>query len=367
MIIHDHLFFLGSILMRKNDKLEENDMNCIMRRRKMKFRIGYRTIKSAVGASVSIMIAQYFGFQNFVSAGILTILCIQVTKKKSLRASWDRILACLTAIVYSIIFFETIGYHPIVIGLLLLFFIPSVVMLKASEGIVSSTVIILHFFSAGQVTLDFVLNEMAIIAIGIGIALLANLYMPSLDHEIEAYQQKVEVNFKKIFLEIVRYLRVGDSDWDGKEIPETIKWIEEAKRLSFQVMENQFLPNDDDELYYTYFKIREKQFEIIERVLPIVTSISHTVEQGKMIADFIEEIAEHIHGGNTADFYLDKLHEMNMIFENMELPKTREEFEIRAALLHFIKEMEQYLLIKRSFKGIKKQKVVHEKGIGEGN
>ena len=70
-----------------------------------------------------------------------------------------------------------------------------------------------------------------------------------------------------------------------------------------------------------YFKIREKQFEIIERVLPIVTSISRTVEQGKTIADFIEELAEHIHSGNTADFYLNKLHEMNMSFENMELPK----------------------------------------------
>lgn len=333
----------------------------------MKFRIGYRTIKSAVGAVVSIMLAQYWGFDNFVSAGILTILCIQVTKKKSLRASWDRILACLFAIVYSIVFFEAIAYHPIVIGLLLLLFIPTAVMFKVSEGIVSSTVIILHFFSAGQVTFDFVVNELAIIVIGIGVALLANLYMPSLDHEIEAYQHKVEANFKKVFLEIVHYLRVGDSDWDGKEIPETIKWIEEAKRLSFQVMENQFLHDDDDELYYTYFKIREKQFEIIERVLPIVTSISQTVEQGKMIADFIEEIAEHIHIGNTADFYLDKLRDMNIIFENMELPKTREEFEIRAALLHFIKEMEQYLLIKRSFKGIKKQKVVHEKRLGEGN
>ena len=57
--------------------------------------------------------------------------------------------------------------------------------------------------------------------------------------------------------------------------------------------------------------MREKQFEIIERVLPIVTSISHTVEQGKMNADFIEELADHIHGGNTADIFLGKLHKMN--------------------------------------------------------
>jgi uncharacterized membrane protein YgaE (UPF0421/DUF939 family) len=38
----------------------------------------------------------------------------------------------------------------------------------------------------------------------------------------------------------------------------------------------------------------------------------------------------------------------------MELPKSREEFEVRAALLHFIKEMESYLIIKSQFKGMEK-------------
>lgn len=326
----------------------------------MKFRIGYRTIKSAIGATAAILIAQYFGLQNAVSAGILTILCIQVTKRKSLQASWERILSCLTAMVFSIIFFEGIAYHPLVVGLLLLFFIPTVVMLKASEGVVSSTVIVFHFLSEGDVTLGFIFNEIAIIFIGIGMALLVNTYMPSVDHRIMEYQKKIETNFRTIFLEIVRYLREGDSDWDGREIPETVKLLQDAKLASIQVMENRFLHHDD--MYYTYFSMREKQFEIIERVLPIITSISHTVKQGQMIASFIEDLAKHIHSGNTAVIYLDQLAEMRKDFEQMDLPKTREEFEIRAALLHFIKEMEQYLMIKRGFKGLDtKKKMPKEK------
>ncbi|WP_338470188.1 aromatic acid exporter family protein [Niallia sp. XMNu-256] len=333
----------------------------------MKFRIGYRTLKTAVGAVIAIIIAQGLGLENYASAGIITILCIKNTKKKSLRASWDRILAGLIAIVFSIVFFELIGYYAGVIGLLLLFFIPTVVLFKATDGVASSSVIILHFYSAGGVTFGFILNEFLLVLIGVGMALLANLYMPSLDRKIEEYQRKIESNFKNIFKEIVYYLRHGDHNWDGKEIPETIQWINEAKVLSFQEMENQFLHNEEESLYFTYFKIREKQFEIIERVLPIITSISKTVEQGKIIADFIEELSEHIHGGNTADIYLDKLNKMHKEFEKMELPKTREEFEIRAALFHFINEMEQYLLIKRSFKGIVKQSKRNKNIVGEGN
>lgn len=317
----------------------------------MKYKIGYRTIKTALGTSISIMIAQMLQLDNFVSAGILTILCIKVTKKKSLRASWDRFFACLMAMVFSSLFFEGVAYHPLVIGLLLLFFIPAAVMVKVSDGIVTSSVIILHIYSAGEVTKELLLNELGIIIVGIGVALVANLYMPSLDTKLKEYRLQIEENFKIIFDEIVIYLRTNESKWDGREITETMELINEAKTLAFRDVENHFLRNDN--LYYNYFKMREKQFEIIERVLPSVTSISLTVEQGEMIADFIEELSEHIHPGNTAIRFLEKLYRMRVSFEDMELPKTREEFEARAALLHFVKEMEQYLIIKSSFKGLK--------------
>ena len=147
--------------------------------------------------------------------------------------------------------------------------------------------------------------------IGIGVALIANLYMPSVDNKIKEYQQKVEDNFKIIFLEIVHYLRFGDHNWDGKEIPETFQLINEAKAITMREMENQFVHHEEVNLYYTYFEIREKQFEIIERVLPIFLRFPHTVPQGKIIADFIEELSEHINAGNTVDIYLEKLNTMD--------------------------------------------------------
>lgn len=320
----------------------------------MKFRIGYRTIKTAIGTSAAIILAQILGLENFASAGILTILCIQVTKKKSLQTSWHRFFACILAMVFCFVFFEGISYHPLMIGLLLLLFIPTAVMFNISDGIVTSSVIILHIYSAGQMTIDLVVNELGIISIGIGVALIANLFMPSLDQKLDGYRGQIEENFKLIFQEIVVYLRTNESKWDGLEITETARLIEEAESLAFRDVENHFLRSEN--LYYQYFKMREKQFEIIERVLPIITSISHTVEQAEMIADFIEELSSSIHSGNTAYLFLDKLHEMKASFKRMALPKTREEFEARAALVQFVQEMEQYLIIKSAFKGLQQRK-----------
>ncbi|WP_210365847.1 aromatic acid exporter family protein [Bacillus sp. REN3] len=330
-----------------------------------KFRIGYRTLKTALGTALSIMIAEAFGFGNYVSAGILTILCIQVTKKRSLRASWHRFFACIIAMGFSAVFFEGIMYHPIVIGLMMLFFIPTVVMAGAREGIVSSSVIILHIYSAGSVTGELLLNELGIITVGIGVALVMNLYMPSVDNKLEEYQREIEDHFRMIFKEIAFYLRTHDSSWDGHELTETASLIEKAKMLSFQDVENHF--TRDEDLYYQYFKIREKQFEIIERILPAATSIHHQVEQEQMVAEFIERLAKGINPGNTSLFYLEKLLRMKSEFENMELPRTREEFEARAALLNIVNELEQYLLLKKSFKGLRIEKSRNEKEFSGAN
>jgi uncharacterized membrane protein YgaE (UPF0421/DUF939 family) len=313
----------------------------------MKFTIGYRTIKTALGTAISILIAQQFGLDNFASAGILTILCIQVTKRRSLRTAWDRFLACVLVMPFSALFFEGIAYHPLVIGVLLFFFIPTIVMLQAPDGVVTSSVIILHIYLAGHISTNLILNELGVIVIGIGVALLMNLYMPSVDKKLQQYQHEVEENFRIIFCEMVGYLRNGDRDWSGREITETARLLEAAKTLAIKDVENHFLR--DENMYFHYFRMREKQFEIIERILPIVTSITQTVTQGKMIADFLEELSENIKLANTANVYIGKLNELNKEFEEMELPQTREEFEVRAALFQLVNEMNRYLEIKSSF------------------
>jgi uncharacterized membrane protein YgaE (UPF0421/DUF939 family) len=208
---------------------------------------------------------------------------------------------------------------------------------------------------ANNLSVSLFINELGVIIIGIGVALIINLYMPSADNRLKHYQLKIENNFKVILCEMVKFLRTGESDWLGQEITETAKLLEEAKSFAYRDVENHFLREDND--YFHYFKMREKQFEIIERVLPIVTSLTVTLPQGKMIAEFLEELSNNIQPGNTAHIYLGKLKEMKMEFEEMELPKTREEFEVRAALLQLVKEMNEYLIIKSSFKTSKWNKL----------
>lgn len=315
-------------------------------------KVGYRTLKTAIGTGCSIWLAQLLGLKFYVAAGIITILCIKPTKRQSLKAAGERLLACLVGLTSAVVFFELFGYHPWILSLVLLCMIPVCVKIKLADGIISSFVIVLHLYVLQDVSYSIVLNEIALIVIGIGFALLLNLYMPSMEKDLIKYQEEIEEHFKKIFTEFVNYLRYGKSDWDGKEIIETTELLKEAKFLASKEIENHLTYKESD--FYTYFYMREKQFDIIVRLLPMISSLTDTNWQTKVIADFLDELKEAIHPGNTAEKFLDQLMEIREQLKETPLPKNHKEFEIRATLFHLVNEMERYLFIKKSF--IKKKK-----------
>ncbi len=319
------------------------------------FKIGYRTIKTAIGVGLAIWIAQLLELKSFPSAGIITILCIQVTKKQSLKAAFSRFVACLIAMAYSFVFFEGLGFTPLVIGLMLLLFIPTTVITGVKEGIVTSSVIILHIYSAGNVTVELLLNEISLLVVGISVALLINLYMPSMEKQFVQYREEIEDDFALIFRKLALYLRTGETNWDGAELIRVNDRIAEAKAMAFRNVENHVRRYDD--LYYRYFKMREKQFDILERMIPLVAALPEKTPYHTRIANFFEDLAEHIHPYNTSHVYLEKLEEMKVELQQMDLPKNREEFKTQAALFDIVKLIEKYLIVKSVYKGLTPKKV----------
>ncbi|MEK4229873.1 aromatic acid exporter family protein [Solibacillus sp. FSL H8-0538] len=318
-----------------------------------KFSIGYRTLKTALGASIAIAIAQFFDLHFFTAAGILTILCIQPTKRKSIHAVYTRVVASTVGMLLAFVFFGTFGYHPVVLGIVLVLFIPTIVSLGVAEGFVSSAVIMMHIYSEANFTIEFLQNELGLMAIGFGTGLAVNMYMPDMQHELVHYRQKIEVLYRKIFSEIANYLRNGDTLWDGKELIEAMELLNKAKALAFNDVQNHLTRKDN--MYYVYFDMREKQLEIIERVLPQITALPVITAQAPLVADFLEDLSKHVHSGNTASHFREKLNIVKLEFAKMPLPTNHQTFLAMAALYQFIEEMDAYLVIKQSFKGLNKK------------
>ncbi len=301
----------------------------------------------------SIAIAQYFGLQFFTSAAILTILCIQTTKKKSLQAVYTRFVASIVGMLFSFVAFETFGYNPIVLVLMVILFIPTIVSLGVAPGFVSSGVIMMHIYSEANFTLALFYNELGLMVVGFGVALLVNMYMGDIQKQLDDYRIQIENLYKKIFSEIVKYLENGDTNWDGNELIEAEVVLNKAKALAYKDVENHLTRKENE--YYLYFDMRERQLEIIERVLPKITTLPVMVQQVKLVSEFMQDLAEHVHPGNTARSFRDKLEIVKEEFAEMPLPESHEKFLAMASLYQFIEEMDEYLEIKQAFKGLKEK------------
>ncbi|MDY0405633.1 hypothetical protein P5G51_009705 [Virgibacillus sp. 179-BFC.A HS] len=169
--------------------------------------------------------------------------------------------------------------------------------------------------------------------------------MPSLDKALKEKQKLLEKNFQTILFEIASYIRNKNMTWDGKELAETQEILDKVLDLVEVDRENHMLRAKHP--YYDYFIMREKQFELLKQMLPLVARLPKHDKLSEQIADFIEKVSESVHPGNTAILFLDELEELRKAFREEELPKTREEFETRANLFRLLHDIEDYLLIKK--------------------
>lgn len=304
-------------------------------------RIGFRTLKTAAGVSLSILIAQTLHLEYFTAAGILTLLCIQKSRKQSAQAAFSRLCACLLALLCASLLFQLIGYHPYSFLLYLLLFIPFCVRLRIQEGIASSSVIVMHVYMHKGVEAAFFLNEIQVILIGLGVALLVNWYMPSIDRELARFKDEVDGLTDAILKQIAAYLKEGNTVWGGEELLRLPEVLEKARRTAQLDLENK--PIRKDRSYEHYFDMKRQQYEILERMLPYISRITIQLEQGSRLGDFIEEMNTCLNNHIYDTDLFDKLKAIREYHKLLPLPESREEFENRASLYAVANELERFI------------------------
>lgn len=309
-----------------------------------------KTFKMALSATMAIIISNHFNLKFGVTAGIISILSIQNTKREALLISFKRLIAAFIAIMLSFILYVFLGNNPVIFGLFLVLYIPLTIKFKLNESMVVGAVLSTHLLSSSDINIYWVVNEISLVVIGISVAMLFNLYMPSLEEEFEKNREKIEQEYKMILSDMAGSLMLNSIVIDEKEnFKITEELINENKKIANTICNN-YLIFKNDYYYISYMEMRSAQFETIKRMKKHFSRFYMTYSQTELLAEYTYKVAFNIYRDNNC---IDLINELNMLreeYKKMDLPKNREEFENRALLMQFLNDLEDFLFIKKAFK-----------------
>lgn len=309
----------------------------------------YHVFEIALSCLCAIALAQILQLQNSLSAGIIAILSIQSTKKRTLALAFERGIFFIIALSISYISFSLLGYNLFSFSLFVLIF-AAVCYWKDGVGSLSlCCVLISHFLIAKTMALSFIINEALLLVVGVGFGILFNLFTPDSVASIRKTQQVIEEDMRTLLTSLSALMQgKKTSDEVYLQLTDFQKNLSKAQDRAHDYQEN-MLMSSSASYYIFYMHMRENQYQVLLRIFENAKDLEPSLPQIPLLAAFFENIAATFHERNNAQALLEELDIIKEHYKNSPLPKTRPEFEQRATLYRILVETQQFLQIKLDF------------------
>ncbi|MGM0436504.1 MAG: aromatic acid exporter family protein, partial [Bacillota bacterium] len=304
-------------------------------------RITHAIIKMLIASLASTGIALLFNVESAITAGILAILSIKLTKTDSIDLALRRFTDALLALLIATLLFVLIGYSMPVFFLFTVIFIVLSYVLKLEEGVVPSLVLANILLQHGGFDTGVLINTFALIAIAISVALLLNVFYPVNSHkELRQFTRDIDALIKEDISLLEKSLRDEASYIrDHEPLNKRLKRI-----LDEATQANKDILFDNDEGYIDYLRMRRAQMKRLSQSHELILRLDCHHKHALTIANYLKGLNSDIGYANKAEDQLKELRSMLRDFrENSSLPKSRSEFETRAVLYQILYELEAFL------------------------
>ena len=303
------------------------------------------TFKITVASFISIMIARYFKLEFYLSAGILTILTIQHTKKETIQTALERFVAFILALIISYLCFTVIEFSIVGFIIYLVIYIFICQYFKWYNSMAINSVLITHFLTFNSYSFDYINNEIGLFVIGVGIGVIANLHLNQND-SIHTLKQEADEQIKYILLRMSQRVLNEIEDYNGQCFIKLNHLITKAKVVSLENEKNTFFSKSND---YQYIKMREHQSQVLQEMYKVINRLNTTPITSKIISDLILKISIEYNEKNDCILLLKEFYLIHLKLKEERLPITRKEFEDRARLFHLMQLIEEFLTIKKEY------------------
>ena len=326
--------------------------------------------KVAAACACAVWTAEVIGLEYAVTAGIIAILSIGGTKKETLTTARNRGLAFLCALGISAVCFHVFGFRIWAFGIYVLCFVTLCLLAGWPEAMAMDSVLISHFLLQESMSIYWLCNEALLFLIGTGFGFLANFFLHPHSREFEQCANFVDEQMVGILSHLSARIGGWESADRGHVHPnhtrkssrirsdELQKYdagcftrLEDAlQKAQICAMKNWNNSLKTPEFYeMDYVAMRQKQRMVLEEIYKSIVMLKTHPLQAEAVGAFMRKVAAVYDRKNPVG---DLWEQLEMVFADMKaepLPENREEFEDRAVLFYILKQLQEFLSLKREF------------------
>ncbi|MGY0837321.1 aromatic acid exporter family protein [Aerococcus urinaeequi] len=312
--------------------------------------IAIKSAKYAVATFIAIFLAQWLGLDYAVSAGVIAILSLAETSKKTVQYIENLTLTMILSLLIATILFNIFGYEIWVFSLYLLITYPISVYLKSDNAIAPCAVFISHLLLEQASDFNWWINEMLLLVIGVGIAVIVNLYQTSESGQMNKVKVEIEAEMQTILNQLAD--KMDTSHHQNyllyEHIDQAYELAKHGEYLAMKEAENNI--SGESQIYYqNYFSMRSSQLIILYDINNSLDNIFESTEQTYDLSDFFRHVSQELSEMNTAAKLRNELAQLKTRFRMQPLPQSRNEFETRSMLFDILLDCEKFLNLKYEF------------------
>jgi uncharacterized membrane protein YgaE (UPF0421/DUF939 family) len=303
-------------------------------------------IKILFAFTIAILLAWLLALPGMVTTGILAIISIQPTKTDTVLIMIRRLISAAIGFSFALLVFELFGYTLLMYTIIGVVFTIFSYVTTLGVGVVPTLVLLGTLLGHGSYdpVVLFQTSLMLIISIVVS-ALVTFLYPSSATKALELYASKTDDVLKQMLTLFQTALTTPNNQIPYQDAFGELDATGKALISDAEITNKDFLFGQDNSLY-AYLKMRQSQMNRVRRLFRLLQSIEAPTPFAQGILDFITELIPAIGAVDKATALRAKLLLLTKEYRQKPLPKTREEFELRAILFQMLFELDYFLSVK---------------------
>ncbi len=305
-------------------------------------------IKITIASVLAIMAADLLDLSYYATAGIITILTIQNTKRETFITARDRTLAFALALIIAWSAFQIFGYGFAAFAIYILLFSVSCLVMKWQAAIAMDSVLITHFLAEQSMSMPILLNEIMLFFIGTFFGILVNLDLRRNENAFWQWADQVDEQMKRILSYMSAWILTEDkSEYEDSCFAALEDAVFRAEEVAWRNVKNTLFQQSRYEV--EYISMRRKQMEVLKRMQESILMLFNVPKQAAPVSGLLKQVEVEYHRDNDIQLLMKDLIFLLKQMKQEELPKERQEFENRAVLYYILMQLKEFLSLKQEF------------------